>query len=902
MPTAQTITKEARVAGRIVPRVIDASGSSGVDQVNAEATIITTARPSWVEELQPVEIWARNSSTGQGQLFGGEIVKINWKYAPGQVAIYCRDLLARTRYEWQGGEYEYTNQDDAAIIRNLLEKMGIPSSMASIESSGWTLGTIEPILLQDGDVPYSIIEAIDDLAGYKTYSLPSGVIVRRRVSGAPGAAAALTFSKGVNILNGAGRERMLDGIANRFSVTGVEYQSLTVPADGPAVASAPNPYIPNPPGFIGKSIQSNLIETDEKAQEIADRKVADGNRRPEAIDFSAPLDPRAQPGMTVGVVHPDLEAGSVLAFGKNVAWSINSSGAITTIRTSGGNLGGTTLQAPAAVFAIQTFLEGEDTGAGVTPIVVVVCDGSQSYDPDGAIASYAWSVTTDGTATPSSGSGAIFRATLEGATTLEVTLTVTDGDAETGTLTLEQAIDTSAMYVEDLYLAFGDMSCSSDGEQSWRDETPASGSATCLAPIAPTWQAWGTTTGHIYASFDKLATPAVDFGAPHGAVACTAIWIQETDDTRLWAGFADGKVYFGTVDTTAYTCTFSLAGTIPEGPVVEVRESYGALGELRATAGTGYYYSADAGQSWSLQHTFDTAWRMAAGFDTNLTSGLNDAAPLYSESGAPPTVPGGVTHIRGISFGWREQELYAADDAANLYLGPAPDFNLALHADSTAAIVNHMIRSGNIDRVVYMAVGDGTGDNGFQKWIPGAVPPFWIRKTGTDAGLMIGYGALRPLDAPHTFIYSDTTAKTLSLWNGASNDTAPSGWESIGFDASGWNTPVVVASPSNVPVTGADPIWPSDPAASASEAALFRQSFTLPPGAVLRATLFFRVDDNAEVYINGTHVHSGDIFTIQEIALDPAVLIAGSLNVIAVVAVNGTATEAWASYAIEVNG
>jgi hypothetical protein len=100
-----------------------------------------------------------------------------------------------------------------------------------------------------------------------------------------------------------------------------------------------------------------------------------------------------------------------------------------------------------------------------------------------------------------------------------------------------------------------------------------------------------------------------------------------------------------------------------------------------------------------------------------------------------------VRHIRGLSFGWRRQELYAADDQGRLFLGAGPTFDLSLHSDTTPALVNHMIRSGNIDGVVYMAVGDGTGDNnGFMKWIPDTAAPFYVRKFSGRQGYMIGYG------------------------------------------------------------------------------------------------------------------------------------------------------------------
>ncbi len=775
--TVQKIGIEVRIAGRVVPFVTDISTSSGFLQINSECTITATERPSWAEEGQEVTVWA---STGalNGIIFSGELAGLDWSYTPGKVSIVCQDLLARTRLEWNEDdtEYEYASQDDAAVIRNLLEKMGIPSSRANIESSSWTLGTIEAIILKKGDVPYSIIEEIDKLAGYATYSDTHGNILRRRVSGIPGPSGALTFTKGVEILADARRNRSRVGIVNRCVVTGLTYEGLSIGGDGIGEFSAENPYVPNPPRYIGAPVQSNLVEDDAKALEIATRIVHDKNRRPEGLDFSIPLDPRVQPGMTVVVEHEDLETGTATVFVQSVSHSISSSGAKTTIRTTGGNLSGYALESPVASFSFSTFLEGEDTGSGVNSIIVAVCDGSASYDPDGQIASYAWTVSgTGATPAPTTGSESVFTFTISGAATqVVVTLTVTDGDGLTGSMPLTIPLDTSNMLVEDLYVVYGDVACSSDGEQTWRTAVPASGDATCLTDHAPAWGcAFGTSTGHIYATFDRLTSALIDLGAPHGAVACTALWCHELDTTRLWAGFSDGRVYKGVVDTTAHTAVWTFRGTIAGGSVVEVRESIGALNELRATAGAGYYYSANGGTSWSLVHTFDTARRMTAGFDTNLASGLNDAAPLYQEeAGGPPAVPGGVTHIRGLSFGWRREELYASDDAANLYLGAGPTFDLSLHADNADAQVNHMLRSGNIDRVVYLAIGDGTGtNNGFQKWIPGTAAPFYIRKTGSDAGLMLSYGAAHLPSVTAMLLIPTNTVASGGVWVGG-----PSGW------------------------------------------------------------------------------------------------------------------------------
>jgi hypothetical protein len=343
------------------------------------------------------------------------------------------------------------------------------------------------------------------------------------------------------------------------------------------------------------------------------------------------------------------------------------------------------------------------------------------------------------------------RAVVAGAaTTVSVTLTVTDNDALDGALTLEYTIDTATLLVEELYTAEGTLLAGTfDGEQTWVEVSSPSGDATCLAAIAPDWgEVWGTSTGHVYATFDQLAT-VVDLGTPHGAVACTALWVNEADRTRLWAGFSDGQVAYAAVDTTGFTATWALRGDVGTGPINEIRESITAFNELRATADTIYHYSTDGGSTWSAAHTFATgiAWRMAAGFGENMVGALGDTSPIYGET-TTPTVPGGVEHLRGLAMGWRAQELYAVDDTAQL-MRSGPDF-AALSVISSAPVgINHIIRSGNLDGIVYLAGGDGTGvDNGALKSIR-MEEPWYIRKTTGRKVWMVGYGnaSLPPIPA-----------------------------------------------------------------------------------------------------------------------------------------------------------
>lgn len=767
--TRQRITTDVRINGTLISNVVSISTSAGFDQINLTATVTCAELPD-VQEGDTLEIWASNG-TQQGHIFSGEVTKVERSYAATKGVIHGTDLLARTRYEWGGEDQEEVEIDSAALVRHYLEIMGIPSSQASIEGSGdWELGVIDPVTLKNGDVPYSTIEQIDYFEGYRTFSLPTGVIVRRRVSVVTGASVAMTFEKGVQILADATWERGIEEIRNKVVIEGNEYEGLEISSENIGDVAAANGFIPNPPGFVTLREQTPLIEDDQLAFDFATRMLIDKNRRPEAIRFRVPFDPRPQPGMLIKVVHEDLVGGDAKGLLKNVGHDISNNGAFTTIDMIGGSLSLPQNREPIAVFDYQLFKESEDDGVSVTSFYMGFCDGTLSYDPDGEIASYAWAVSaTGGSVTPTTGAAATFAFHLAGAVTeIVLSLTVTDDEGLTNTLERTIPIVEARTLVENKYLAWGTASVSVDGEKTWIDESPASGSATCLMPIAPLWgQVWGTSTGHIYATFDNLTTPLVDLGQPHGAVACTAVWVHETDQTRLWAGFSDGQVWFGLINTEAHTAVFSHPGNIAEGPVREIRESYGLFGELRATAGTSYYYSNNGGVTWVAQHTFDTAWRMAAGFDTNLASGLNDPAPIYDEDGTPPTVPSGVEHIRGLSFGWRDQELYAADDAAGLYLSTDPaTFDLLLHADTTTAIVNHMIRSGNERRSVYMACGDGTGDNGFVKWIPDTLAPLYFRMTGTDAGLMVGYGAahLPPINVDLLMVRGNV-AGTHNIWH-----------------------------------------------------------------------------------------------------------------------------------------
>lgn len=744
----QRVQLDIRVAGRLLGRTIalGADVTMGLTQINAQATIHLTERPSYAEEGAAVEIWAGyNGFTAP--IFTGELSGVAWEYFPGAISLDARDKLARTRLEWGGDDRIYAEQDDAAIIRNLLEAMGIPSSEASIESSGWTLGVVQEVVAAGARPFWTLIEEIDRLAGYRTWTDRTGAIFRRRVSGAVGAGAFWEYDQETVIR--CRRRRSVDGVVNKCVVTGVEYEGMAIGGPGVAEAYADNPFIPDPPRYITEEIKSDLVETDEKAIEIAARTVADKNRRPETFEVEVVGNPLLQPLSVIHLTHSEVESGSANLVVDRVEHHIQPASFTTTFTTLGGNVSATpTNLPPEPIVDAKAFQESNATEEGVESRIVVVVDGSASTDPDGDETAlvFAWTFSVDdGTVTPTTASTPVVRLIIDGAATaLTIALVLTDAGGASAELDRTVPLTDGTLLVEELYSAEdGVISATADGERTWNEYTVAGGT-TCCATFAPGWgQVWGTSDGHIYATNDHLITDPVDTGAPHGAVAVTAIAVQEVDQSRAWAGFADGEVWFGTAATSgAPAISWSRAGGAPEGPIHEIREAYGVNGSLRVTAGGGYYGSEDGGATWSLIHSFDVAWRMAGGFETNVVTGLNDDSPIWAETGTTPTVPAGVRHVRGITFGWHQKALYAADDAAQLYATDDTLAALELLADATPSIVNHMIRSGNADGVIYLACGDGTGSaNGVVKWLPGTLAPWFVKRTTARQVYQVGYGA-----------------------------------------------------------------------------------------------------------------------------------------------------------------
>lgn len=166
------------------------------------------------------------------------------------------------------------------------------------------------------------------------------------------------------------------------------------------------------------------------------------------------------------------------------------------------------------------------------------------------------------------------------------------------------------------------------------------------------------------------------------------------------------------------------------------------------------------------------------------------------------------------------------------------------------------------------------------------------------------------VSAPSQLVISTASAKTLSLWNGASNNAPPANWQTTGFNDAAWaNALAVTGGGSATTIGGAARLWPTQTPAGMTEQALFRHSFTVTAGTYQSISVTIEGDNFVDaVYLNGTLLGSavngspGVANSKTTLSITPSLLIVGT-NVLAVLGRNAdptavTLNSGWSAYVI----
>jgi hypothetical protein len=914
-------------------RVLAIGVELGYDQQSAAASlsIASPTVPAW-RPGQTVEIWLGYAGSGGGlhPVFTGEIEDVDLSYFPHRIELAAAGYLRRTQPRY-AADLTWSSIEDGALWVELLRKSGVPRYQTSGQGEGIVYGTRGPVTLRAGEPIRDLIDRLDQSSptGMRTYEL-GGIVLRTPVLGVPAGNPSYSYGQGaveypsVRVL-AVDRTDTTRDVANRCVVTGLPQ------ADGTAVFAdrrADSPYVPpdadGEPRDVVYTFSSDLLETREQCDALAQRYLIERNKRTDQLTLRSPLNPYLIPGRSLGLTAEKLGMPSARPFWiRHVRHSYDASGAWTDVDLEGGagETGYLIGLDPIAAFTYTVSSEAYLVGGVPTRMFTAVCDGSASFDPDGSIAAYAWS-----TSTGASGSGVIFTVGFTQAqwdAGPAVTLTVTDHDADptgphTGSFTDTLAGAAAAVLTRTIYVAAGARAdCTPDGGATWASWAPGGSVTVRSTPeIAPlTHSYFGLSDGRLVKTSDGLASaPELvhTFGA---SVEC--IWVNEANAVRVWVGLANGQVWSTVEADLGAEAGWVHPVTLPD-PVNWLVESYLAPGQVRACSGTNVYITDDGFGSYGVLSALPdgTCMRVALSFFGNHASGAS-TVPVVAEDRTPVAFPGTPpADVRITAFADREA-LLAVDETGQSWVATGGGAFVATGALGLGAC-GHVVRDGEQTAVFYAACAEGvakTYDAG-ASWHP------LTDYAGTAlVGVQIGYGAA-PMVPPRRMLFVERTseeyapaapagngtpvATTLTnphLTPARLNDEPPAGWMTQSFDDTipfvgyggvehTWQTiqEGIVGGQtrryfraSDATAQGYDTTYPQ-------EQYLFRHKFTIPdpgddgPWATAMLETYALVPGGTgtpgEVYVNGTRITFGASGTVY---IDPALLVADgtTINVIA---------------------
>lgn len=531
VPTLQSLIEEKDyrkpvirivIGGAPLPKWSSCNYQFAIGEVPT-ATITVPNRnllPLAVAEEASVEIWFGiqvGFSLIETIVFGGAVVD-SVGYNGSEVLIECvMDGPRKLSYGYNRRiNYDFSAVEAQDAVIDLLTLAGVQNYY--VELTPWVLGTAVP-----QEIEFSTYgEAINKIAevdGSPWYALPSGMVRVETRDPIPSESWRRTYFSGyltgpvetapTAITNLNARPRINDiqlrkfrnEVGNFIHVEGAvvvevgpngeqNSHQIVETVDGES-GSFPNGahWIPTPPLFQDFIFSNELIDTNAKAFEVAERYFDLKNRLFESIPLPVPGDPDVFLGETVRVLDPAYSGTASNYFVKGYRTSITESDCVTELNLTGGPESGTTgFASPFAEFfwkysAAFYFtgggaenLSGLDLGPGadlgsklcedvpeetgdedqrgtdeaapdqnVSAAVTIAIDGSMSQDFDGQIVAWDWE-WTDSADVVHNLSGPritlVFDPSVQ--STVEVKLTVTDDSERTGEIT--KTIFTSAEY------------------------------------------------------------------------------------------------------------------------------------------------------------------------------------------------------------------------------------------------------------------------------------------------------------------------------------------------------------------------------------------------------------------------------------------------------------------------
>lgn len=507
------------IGGAILPKVTSINYDFAIGEVPT-ATIVVPSRhylPSAVVEEAAVQIWVGfqvGMTVLERLVFGGAVVDSVGNNGPEVIIDCVMDGPRKLTYGYNRRiDYDFSAVIAQDTVIDLLTLAGV--SNYYVELDPWVIGTAVP-----QDIEFSTYgEAINKIAevdGTPWYALPTGQVRVENRDPIPSPSWRRTYFSGIltgststspiqitnndalPLITDIQRRKFRSDVANFIHVDGAvlvtlgpngeqNSQQITEEVDGLS-GQFPNGayWIPTPPLFQDFVFANELIDTNAKAFEVAERYFLLKNRLFEKIPLQVPGDPDVFLGSTVRIVDPNYSGVTALYFVDGYSCRIDDGGFDTTLSLSGGPESGTTgFASPFAEFYWTYTVLHNITGGPLgnygalnlgpnknnaaklcedlpedasdvdqretepfvdTRTVIIGIDGTASQDFDGQIVSWEWR-WTDSVLVVHTLTGPRITLAIDPdlQSSIEVILTVTDDSGRTGTII--KTIYTSADYL-----------------------------------------------------------------------------------------------------------------------------------------------------------------------------------------------------------------------------------------------------------------------------------------------------------------------------------------------------------------------------------------------------------------------------------------------------------------------